>query len=179
MPVKPFVLGQLGRVGVEIPGKDERGHYTKGNKAAVGAKGGGNPLHRRRGELNRALAEAITPEDITNVIKAMVAAAVEDHDAVAAKIVLDRGLGRLEAELKIKRGDADEVEVERRLGQRMRVFALALSEEFADEPEIQARIAQRVRECGPLLDVEVTDDGRSHEDGMPDRPIDDDDASRL
>ena len=109
------------------PGKDERGYFANGNRLAVGAKGGGNPINRRRGELNRALAEAITPEDITAVIKAMIDAAVEDRDAVAAKIVLDRGLGRLEAELKIKRADADEAEVERRLAQRMRVFAMALN----------------------------------------------------
>ena len=67
---------------------------------AVGNPGGpGNPQARRVGELRSALLDAVSPEDIGEIIRGMVAQA-KAGDVTAAREVLLRVLGKpLEADV--------------------------------------------------------------------------------
>ncbi len=70
------------------------GRFAPGNTQARG-----NPFAKRVGELRSALLEAVTPEDIREIIRGMVAQA-KAGDVAAAREVLLRVLGRpLEADI--------------------------------------------------------------------------------
>lgn len=68
-------------------GRDGKGQFAAGNKG-----GPGNPQLKRQFEFKRAMLNAITPEDLTGIIRSMVAAA-QRGDVQAAKLILDRLLG--------------------------------------------------------------------------------------
>jgi hypothetical protein len=75
-------------------GRDARGRFTKGNSG-----GPGNPLAGRVARLRFALVNAVTAEDIEQVISALLQQA-KDGDVAATKELLSRVLGRpLEADL--------------------------------------------------------------------------------
>lgn len=70
------------------------GRFAPGNTQARG-----NPFAKRVGELRAALLEAVTPEDIREIIRGMVAQA-KAGDVTAAREVLLRVLGKpLEADI--------------------------------------------------------------------------------
>lgn len=92
----------------EDNGRDSSGRFTKGNAAAKG-----NPYAKRVGQLRSALLDAVSEDDVREVIAAMVKKA-KDGDMAAARILFDRCLGppvaadivaRIEA-LEDKKGDA-------------------------------------------------------------------------
>lgn len=64
------------------------GRFAPGN-----AGGPGNPYGQRVAELRAALLDAVTPDDLTAIIRRLVEAA-KAGDVAAAKLVLDRLFGR-------------------------------------------------------------------------------------
>jgi hypothetical protein len=70
-------------------GRDARGRFVKGN-----AGGPGNPLAARVAKLRSALLNAVTEDDMREIVRKLVSLA-KDGDTVAARILFDRVLGRL------------------------------------------------------------------------------------
>ena len=68
--------------------RDRNGRFTPGNKA-----GRGNPMASRVAKLRCAMLEAVTPEDMSAIIRKLVELA-RDGDVQAAKEVLSRTLGK-------------------------------------------------------------------------------------
>lgn len=74
--------------------RDASGKFAQGNPG-----GPGNPHAKRVGELRTALLDAVTPEDMRAVVKALVEAA-RGGDVAAARVLFERTLGRpVEADL--------------------------------------------------------------------------------
>jgi len=69
-------------------GRGPDGRFRKGNPG-----GPGNPHARQVARLRAALLEAITPEDIAAVVRAMIERACAG-DVAAAKVILERALGQ-------------------------------------------------------------------------------------
>lgn len=69
--------------------RDEKGKFVKGWQG-----GPGNPSARRSIEIRRAFEEAITESDLKAIAKTLVKRAIAG-DTDAAKIVLDRTLGKV------------------------------------------------------------------------------------
>ena len=67
--------------------RDERGRFLPGNKG-----GPGNPYAKRVAALRRALLGAVSEQDLTDIISALVTKA-RSGDVAAAKILLDRVFG--------------------------------------------------------------------------------------
>lgn len=67
--------------------RDERGRFLPGNPG-----GPGNPHARQVAQLRAALLEAVTPEDVREIIGVVVEAA-RGGDLAAAKLLFDRLLG--------------------------------------------------------------------------------------
>jgi len=75
-------------------GRDEHGRFTAGN-----AGGPGNPHAAQVGRLRSALLNAVTEDDMRDVVLALVRKA-KDADVVAARVLFDRVLGKpIEADL--------------------------------------------------------------------------------
>jgi hypothetical protein len=75
-------------------GRAANGRFAKGNRG-----GPGNPLGKQVAALRSAMLQAVTPDDLRQVVLALLKAAKEGNIA-AAKEVLDRCLGRpIEADL--------------------------------------------------------------------------------
>ena len=68
--------------------RDKRGRFQSGNTA-----GKGNPLGKKVGQLRSALIGSVTDGDMKAIIKALVKKA-RGGDVAAAKIVLERTLGK-------------------------------------------------------------------------------------
>ena len=77
-------------------GRDAFGRFAKGN-----AGGPGNPYAAQVGRLRRALLDAVSSDDLGDIIAALIAKAKEG-DTAAAREVLDRCLGKAEASHKIE-----------------------------------------------------------------------------
>ncbi len=88
-------------------GRSPKGTFLPGNKAARG-----NPHARRVARLRSALLKAVTPADIRRIVKSLIEAAAAG-DTAAAKIVLDRTLGRPDAIDLLSR--IEELETEQKL----------------------------------------------------------------
>lgn len=71
-------------------GRDATGRFSKGNRG-----GPGNPYAKRAGELRAAIYEAVTEEDLRQVIQALLTQA-KTGDIAAAKELLNRLLGKPE-----------------------------------------------------------------------------------
>ena len=69
-------------------GRQTNGRFASGNRA-----GRGNPFARRSAVLHQALLDAVEPRMVEAIAKRLVKAALEG-DVAAAKVVLDRTLGR-------------------------------------------------------------------------------------
>ena len=67
--------------------RDSRGRFVKGCKG-----GPGNPFAKRTGELRKALHDAVSPDDLRELVTRTVEAA-KGGDMVAARLVFDRLLG--------------------------------------------------------------------------------------
>ena len=67
--------------------RDTKGRFTTGNRI-----GKGRPIGSKVDRLRRAMLSAVTPEDISEIIRVLVSLA-KSGDLTAAKIVLDRVLG--------------------------------------------------------------------------------------
>ncbi len=67
--------------------RDEAGRFLPGNPG-----GPGNPYAKQVAEVRAALLDAVTPEQVKQVVRALVDAAVKGQVA-AAKVLLDRLLG--------------------------------------------------------------------------------------
>lgn len=80
---------------------DARGKFAKGNPG-----GPGNPHAARVAKLRAALLDAITPEAITAVVKALVSEAKAGNVA-AAKELLDRAVGKVADPAPAPAGDDD------------------------------------------------------------------------
>lgn len=77
-----------------MPERDAQGRFLKGN-----AGGPGNPLGQHVARLRKALLEAVTPQDMRQIAKALLEQA-KGGDVQAAKELLLRCLGRpLESDL--------------------------------------------------------------------------------
>jgi len=74
-------------------GRDHQGRFGPGNQAS---KGRSNPHAKRVAELRSAFLEAVTPDDIREVVAALKAQALEGN-VQAARVLLDRVLGPPEA----------------------------------------------------------------------------------
>lgn len=70
-------------------GRDAQGRFTPGNSG-----GPGNPYARRTAELRAAMLDALTPDAVRRVVLRMIDSAL-DGDVAAAKIVLERAVGRV------------------------------------------------------------------------------------
>ena len=70
------------------PCRDRTGRFASGNRI-----GKGNPFARRTAEFHSALLDAVEPRMVEALAKRMMKAALEG-DVAAAKLVLDRVLGR-------------------------------------------------------------------------------------
>jgi hypothetical protein len=69
-------------------GRDDRGRFLPGNPG-----GPGNPLAVRVSKLRSALLNAVTEDDMREIVRKLVSLA-KDGDTVAARILFDRVLGR-------------------------------------------------------------------------------------
>jgi hypothetical protein len=69
-------------------GRDSRGRFGPGNKAAKG-----NPYAKRVAQLRAALLKSVSRDDVREIIRALVEKA-RGGDVAAAREVLDRCLGR-------------------------------------------------------------------------------------
>jgi hypothetical protein len=69
-------------------GRDEKGRFARGNSG-----GPGNPHLRRLGELQQAVADAVKPKDLRDILAKLLEQA-KQGDQPAARIVLDRVLGK-------------------------------------------------------------------------------------
>ena len=69
-------------------GRDEHGRFTQGNPG-----GPGNPLAQRVGKLRTALLNAVTEDDMREIIEALVEKAKAGNIA-AARVLFDRTLGK-------------------------------------------------------------------------------------
>lgn len=77
-------------------------------KFLKGCKGGpGNPEGRRIAKLRSALLNAVTEEDIAEIMQKMVGLA-KNGDVQAAKIVLERTIGKVDQGIAIS-GDSDDI----------------------------------------------------------------------
>jgi hypothetical protein len=75
-------------------GRDEQGRFTAGNNG-----GPGNPHAAQVGRLRTALLNAVTEDDMREVVLALVGKA-KTGDVVAARVLFDRVLGKpIEADL--------------------------------------------------------------------------------
>jgi hypothetical protein len=75
-------------------GRDGRGRFTAGNRG-----GPGNPHAKRIGQLRASLLSSVTPKDISEIVRKLVALA-KAGDVRAVREVMDRTLGRpIEADL--------------------------------------------------------------------------------
>ena len=89
-------------------GRDGAGRFAPGNRLAKG-----NPHARRAQELRAALFEAVTPEDLREVVLRMVQDA-KDGDHQARKELFDRTLGKpVEADLIERISELEQLLVER------------------------------------------------------------------
>jgi hypothetical protein len=79
--------------------RDPRGRFVPGNAAGVGH---GRPKSRH--ELEGAIRAAVTPEELVQVIRALLARALRG-DVRAATVVLDRLLGRVPIRVEDELGD--------------------------------------------------------------------------
>ena len=70
-------------------GREKSGRFAPGNKF-----GQGNPHVRRLTEYRAAVREAIQPKYVATVLKKMVKLAVEEGDVAAARVLLERTLGK-------------------------------------------------------------------------------------
>ena len=73
--------------------RTDRGRFAAGNKV-----GKGNPIYRRMHAYREALARALTPDTIADVVMAMAAAAI-DGDVAAARLILSYACGLPEAKI--------------------------------------------------------------------------------
>lgn len=92
-------------------GRDDRGRFAEGNRG-----GPGNPHAKRVAKLRSALLDAVTEDDLQAIIAALVRKA-KGGDIMAAKILLDRVLGKpLEADIieRLERLEKLEQEQQRR-----------------------------------------------------------------
>ena len=92
--------------------RDATGRFLKGT-----APGPGNPLARRTAEYRAAIREAVSPEDLAQIIKVLMEKALAG-DVHAAREVLDRILGKAKVRV--------EVEEPRRSVEEMRARLLAM-----------------------------------------------------
>jgi hypothetical protein len=69
-------------------GRDATGRFTKGNPG-----GPGNPFYRRQAEFRRAALAAFTPEDVTSLLRVMLALG-RNGDTAAARVFLDYAVGK-------------------------------------------------------------------------------------
>lgn len=75
----------------ENHGRDARGRFAKGNPG-----GPGNPHGRRCAELRAAVLDAVGPDDLGEVV-AEVLSSAKQGDLAAAKLLLERTLGKVPA----------------------------------------------------------------------------------
>jgi hypothetical protein len=87
--------------------RDEKGRFTIGNPG-----GAGNPFARQVAALRQALINAITPEEIQAVAKAMIQRAAEGN-VQAAKLLFSYAIGKPQPAPEPDRMDADEWDVYR------------------------------------------------------------------
>ena len=69
-------------------GRDNHGRFVAGNRC-----GKGNPLAKHTGRLRSALINAVTEQDMHEVVQQLIAVA-KKGDTAAAKLLFDRCLGR-------------------------------------------------------------------------------------
>jgi hypothetical protein len=74
--------------------RDDRGRFSRGNPG-----GPGNPHTKRATELHAAVAETLTPTRLQMIIASMLKAVIDRQDVAAARLLLDRALGRPRPEL--------------------------------------------------------------------------------
>jgi hypothetical protein len=86
--------------------RDANGRFLTGHKIP----GPGNPLGRRIAQLRSALVEAVSEQDVREIIGKMVALA-KSGDVLAARLILDRCLGKPEPVDIIERVEALEREL--------------------------------------------------------------------
>jgi hypothetical protein len=72
-------------------GRDKHGRFIAGNRIAIG-----NPHAKRVAQLRSSLLKSVSRDDVKEIIRKMVELA-KDGDPHAAKLVLDRCLGKSEA----------------------------------------------------------------------------------
>lgn len=82
-------------------GRDGRGRFATGNTASRG-----NPHAQAVGRLRAALLGAVTPDDLSEIVVALVAKA-KAGDVAAAREVLDRCLGKVPQAVAIKQADRE------------------------------------------------------------------------
>jgi hypothetical protein len=140
-------------------GRDARGRFTKGNPG-----GPGNPFARRVAEMRKAMMDAVTPEDIAAIGKAMLAKAKEG-DVGAARLVLSYIVGRPQAAEDPDRLDEKEWQQWRRevtpnaeVGQVLESTSAALACTIVASamPGLQASRAEAIRDS--LLAYDEQDD---------------------
>lgn len=83
-------------------GRDESGRFAEGNRLARG-----NPFNRRMAEMRQAMLNAVSPEDLQDVIRQVVVKA-RLGDLAAAKLVLSYVVGKPSTPVEPDRVDLDE-----------------------------------------------------------------------
>lgn len=83
---------------IENKDKDEKGRFKKGNSCSPGR---GNSKAAWRKELLKACEEEFTADKIIEILRAMHLRAVKYGDMKAAKLYLERSLGKVKEEIDI------------------------------------------------------------------------------
>lgn len=77
----------------ENSGRDEHGRFAKGNPG-----GPGNPYARRQAEYQAAIQDVVSPQRFRGVLTVLLKAVLERGDIQAARLLMDRVLGKPRAE---------------------------------------------------------------------------------
>jgi hypothetical protein len=131
-------------VGTAI-GRESNGAFAKGNKLATG-----NPQAKRAGELRKVLRDATTEDDVKNVWKALMVAAV-CGDVVAIRLFLEHTVGKPVTPVEVT--GAGEAPIQTDI-----TAIVAIIQQEEPDPDRRLKIARRILSLGQRT-VEVLSDG--------------------
>jgi hypothetical protein len=129
--------------------RDPSGRFAFGNPGAPG-----NPFARRVAQIRKAMLQAVSDEDIAQIMAAMIQRAKEGH-VQAAKLVMSYTLGKPEKATDPDRVDVEEWELQKDTAAMYETMADVVKAPPADLPLQHARLFRPL--VGSILQNEITD----------------------
>jgi hypothetical protein len=136
-----------------INGRGDRGWFAQGNKLASG-----NPNAKHHAALKKALIECATVEDVQNLYKALMAAAL-GGDVQVAKLLLDHLVGRPSQSIEVTGIEGDPVKID------MANLTTVILGALGSHPEARYAVAAALRGISQLKNQEASNGpGNGHSD---------------